>query len=158
MNTKDKTTMVTATEAESYLQAALGEPHGYWRVFLQNNRRPDRKPPHVIPHEVQRGRPKYQIAHLDEYIAMHRNEDMARGKVPGRLDEALKAIGGWPTGRPFVGWITPQVEEGTGVTFVRIQLADPLAIYRLDPDQAREVAAELLEAAAVVDRASGHQT
>jgi len=49
----------------------------------------------------------------------------------------------------------PQVEEGTGVTFVSILLANPLLIFRLDPDQARAVAAELLEAADVVDRAAG---
>ena len=70
----------------------------------------------------------------------------------------MRAIGGWSTGRPFVGWVTPQVEEGTGVTFIRIHLSDPLAIYRLDPKQAREVAAQLIEAADVVDRAAGHRS
>lgn len=146
---------MTPLQAEKHLQAALGERDGFWRVFLQNNRRTDRTPTHPIPFGVQGGRPIYRLADLDKFIAVRKNEAGGRGQVVATLDEAMRAIGGWPTGRPFMGWITPQVEEGTGITFVRIHLADPLTIYRLDPDQAREVARELLEAAAVVDRAAG---
>ena len=153
MNNQNK--VLTASEAEKHLQAALGERDGYWRVFLQNNRRPDRQPAHVIPYAVERGRPVYMSAALDEFIANQKADALDRGQVPGRLDDALRAIGGWPTGRPWAGWITPQVEEGTGVTFVRVHLADPLAVYRLDPDQARAVAKDLIESADQVDRAAG---
>jgi hypothetical protein len=149
----DHKRVFTASEAEKHLQAALGERDGYWRVFLQNNRRPDRQPAHVIPYAVERGRPVYVAGDLDAFIAKQKAESLDRGKVPGRLDDALRAIGGWPTGRPWAGWITPQVEEGTSVTFVRVHLADPLAIYRLDPDQARAVARDLIEAADQADRA-----
>ena len=147
---------MTALQAEAFLRAALGQPDGYWRVFLQNNRRPDRQPAHPIPYGVQRGRPVYLTPDLENFIAAQKNAAGARGQVAGTLDDALRAIGGWPTGRPFVGWITPQVEEGTGVTFVRIHLSDPLRIYRLDPEQAREVASELIEAARVADKAAGN--
>ncbi len=150
-----KSESVSSTDAERYLQAALGEPDGYWRVFLQNNRRPDRSPPHHIPFVVMRGRPQYQTKDLDAFIEYQRESELNRGKVPGGLDDALRAIGGWPTGRPFSANITPQVEEGTGVTFISIFLANPLIAFRLDPDQARSVAAELIEAANVVDRATG---
>ncbi len=146
---------MTPLQAEKHLQAALGERDGFWRVFLQNNRRADRAPTHPIPFDVQRGRPTYQQADLDQFIAARKNEAGARGHVVATLDDAMRAIGGWPSGRPFVGWITPQVEEGTGITFVRIHLSNPLTIYRLDPDQARQVANELLEAATVADRAAG---
>lgn len=146
---------LSANEAARYLQVSLGERDAYWRVFLQNNRRPDRSPTNLIPYRVQRGRPFYLSVDLDAFIAKEKANMMSRGQVPGRLDDALKAIGGWPTGRPWYGWITPQVEEGTGVTFVRVHLADPLAVYRLDPDQAREIAADLIEAADAVDGAGG---
>ena len=155
----DTNKTMTSVQAEKHIQAALGEPDGYWRVFLQNNRRPDRAPSlYVIPYTLLRGRPVYAASELDIFITKQKSEAVvSRGKTPGRLDDAMRAIGGWPTGRPFVGWITPQVEEGTGVTFVRIHLSDPLTIYRLDPDQAREVAAQLIEVANVVDKAAGHQ-
>lgn len=152
-----KTAHMTATQAEEFLRAALGQPEGYWRVFLQNNRRQDRQPTHPIRYAVQRGRPVYQISDLESFVAAQKKAAGARGQVAGTLDDALRAIGGWPTGRPFVGWITPQVEEGTGVTFVRIHLSDPLRIYRLDPEQARDVAKELLEAAEIADRAANHK-
>ena len=150
-----KNEVLTAGEAEKRLQAALGERDGYWRVYLQNNRRPDRQPSYAIPYSVERGRPVYMASDLDAFIANQKAESLERGQVPGRLDDALRAIGGWPTGRPWAGWITPQVEEGTGVTFVRVHLADPLAVYRLDPDQARAVARDLIESADQVDRAAG---
>ena len=146
---------LTSNESEKHLQSALGELDGFWRVFLQNNRRSDRPAAQRIPYAVQRGRPVYQQQDLDKFITARKNEAGARGKVVSTLDEAMRAIGGWPTGRPFVGQITPQVEEGTGITFVRIHLSDPLAIYRLDTDQARTVANELIEAASVADRAAG---
>lgn len=150
--------LMTPLQAEKHLQAALGERDGFWRVFLQNNRRADRAASHPIPYTVLRGRPVYQVTDLDCFIAAQKNATGARGQVAGTLDDALRAIGGWPTGRPFVSQITPQIEEGTGITFVRIHLSDPLAVYRLDPDQARAVAAELTEAAAAVDRAAGHKS
>ena len=154
-----KKTTMTSMEAEKYLQAALGEPDGYWRVFLQNNRRPDRAPTlYVIPYAVLRGRPVYSGTELDIFIAKHRSEAGLRAKTLGRSGDALTAIGGWPTRRPFVGWITPQVEESTGVTFVRLHLSDPFAIYKLSPDQARQVAAELLVVANAVDQAEGERS
>lgn len=154
MNNNDNA-LITSVEAEKYLQFSLGEPDGYWRVFLQNNRRPDRQPPHFIPFLVTRGRPNYRVADLDKYIATYRAGELARGKLPGRLAEAMREIGGWPTGRPFKACITPQVEEATGITFISLHVADPLAIYRLEPEQARSLAAELIEAADVADRAAG---
>ena len=146
---------VAANEAAEYLQAKLGERAPYWRVFLQNNRRPDRNPIHAIPYQVRHGRPFYFAADLDEFIAHQQSSMVARGQVPGTLDDAMRAIGGWPTGRPWLASVMPQFEEGTGVTFVRVLLSDPLAVYRLDPEQAREVAARLIEAADVGDRATG---
>ena len=151
----DSKERVQAGEAAQMLQRELGEREAYWRVFLQNNRRADRKPSTVIPYQVQRGRPTYAQADLEAFVSKSRADAMSRGLVSTKLDDALRAIGGWPTGRPWTAYITPQVEEGTGVTFVRVHLADPLAVYRLDPDQARQVAAELIEAANAVDRAAG---
>lgn len=144
---------LTAADAERYLQAALGEPDGYWRVYLQNNRRPERKPAHVVPFHVVRGRPRYKRSDLDAHIAILRSNELQRGKVPGRLGDVMRAMGGTPTGRPFLPHITPQIEEGEGIGFVRLQIADPLMVFRLDPEQAREVAHQLMAAADAIDRA-----
>lgn len=145
---------LTAADAEKHLQTALGEPDGYWRVYLQNNRRPERKPAHVILFAVVRGRPRYKRSDLDEHIEIIRQDQLRRGKVPGRLQDVMTAVGSTPTGRPFTPHITPQVEEGQGLCFVRIQLPDPLLLFRLEPEQARVVAAELVAAAEFIDRAT----
>ena len=146
--------LLSAAQAESYLQASLGQPNGYWRLFLQNNRRTDRRQTRVVPCFQSRGRPWYDPADLDRFISDHKNTAMARGLVPGRLEDVVLAVGCWPTGRPFVSWISPQIDDESRTGFVRLQLADPMAIYRLNPSEARVVAAELLEAAAGAERAS----
>jgi len=143
--------LLSSTEAEDYLQAALGEPDGYWRIFLQNNRRPERKPTYAIPFEIVRRRPHYQRRDLDVYIELHRAAELQRGKVPGSTSQVLQSLGGWPTGRPFVGWVSTQVEEATGIKYVRLHLADPLAVYRLEPEEARAVPAEMQTAADLAD-------
>lgn len=145
---------LTAAEAERHLQAALGEPDGYWRVYLQNNRRPERKPSHVIPFDVVRGRPRYKKSDLDAHIQIIRQDQLRRGKVPGRLQDVMAAVSSTPTGRPFTPHITPQVEEGQGLCFVRIQLPDHLLVFRLEAEQARTIAAELVAAADAIDHAT----
>lgn len=146
--------LLNPTQAELYLQGSLGQPDGYWRLFLQNNRRTDRRQTRVIPYVQSRGRPWYDPADLDRFISDHKNTAMARGLVSGRLEDVVLAVGCWPTGRPFVSWISHQIDDEGRTGFVRLQLADPLAVYRLNPSEARLVAAELLEAAAGAERAS----
>nr|WP_315488349.1 hypothetical protein [uncultured Rhodoferax sp.] len=154
MDTKEQQQPLSAADAEKYLQSSLGEPDGYWRVFLQNNRRPDRHPAYSIPVEVVRGRPHYLIADLDGFITHYRATELARGKTPGSLGEAMRALGGWPTGRPLNATVTPQVEDTSGITFIQMMVADPLLVFRLAPEQARALAADLTEAADALDRAA----
>lgn len=149
--------MMTAAEAEQYLQSALGEREGYWRTYLQNNRRTERNPRHHIPYQVVRGRPRYEKAHLDQHIALVREDFARRGKVAGSVHEVFKAVGGCPTGRPFVATVSPQIEEGEGIGFLQLLISEPLLVYRLDLEQARQVAAEITEAVNVLERALGSQ-
>lgn len=149
---------LSVADAEKYLQSALGERDGYWRVYLQNNRRPERKPKHEVPYTVVRGRPFYSRSDLDALIAHVRTQDVYRGRATVRIQEALNALGGTATGRPFVASISPQIEEGKGIAFIQLVVSDPLLVFRLELDQALEVATELIEAVGVFERAFGERS
>jgi hypothetical protein len=150
-----RTARLTSAQAELHLKEQLGGELGYWRQFLINNRRVDRRPEWQIPFEVVRGRPAYRESDIAAFTAHQRSDRVKRGFAPGPLKEAMKAIGGWPTGRPFDALVTPQIEDGTGIRFISLIVTEPFVTYRLSVEQAREFAAHIVEAADVLDRSTG---
>jgi hypothetical protein len=156
MSTDDPETL-TSVQAEKYLQDALGEPDGYWRVFLQNNRRPDRAPRlYVIPFLVSRGRPVYRASELDIFITRHQAETGLRGKTPSRI--AKTHPGKATPEHSFAGRITRQVDESTGIAVICLHLQDTDFVYTLEPEQARQVGTQLIQAADGGSDAGGHES
>jgi hypothetical protein len=74
-------------------------------------------------------------------------------KLTGRAAEALRAYGigtatGSTTGRKLeITGILDQTDEVTNEQFVQLIISEPLLVYRLDPEQARDIARRLYQAA-----------
>ena len=78
-------------------------------------------------------------------------------KLSSRAAEALNAFGigeanGSTTGRKLDCTITPQLDPLTRKHFVQIVVKEPLLVFRVEIDQAKELHAELAEVLACVER------
>lgn len=144
--TENNDTMNTAATA-AHLAAELGGKPTLWTTWLTNDRRPGRA--NELMPLAGPGRPRYLRAEVDNFIAADRARRLkAQGPV-GRVAEVLKAVGigeegGSPTGRRLDCQVTACVDEQTNAGFVQLVIASPLLIFRVSPDQARDLAAQLV--------------
>ena len=140
-------------KAEALLNEVIpGETPGYWRRFLQNNRNIHRHPPYRIPFEKLGGGVYYARDDLTKFSEWEKGRRLGSIKLTGRAAEVMRAfgigeVGGTTTGRKLtVDDISPQVDQASGTPFVRLVIADPLLIYRLELSEAQAIARYLLEA------------
>lgn len=150
MNKSPLPLTMSVAETVAYLSSVLGGKPARWTIWLANDRKPGRA--QYLRVEPGPGRPRYARSVVDAYVDAQRAKRLREQGPSGRAVEVLEAFGigteaGSSTGRRFSAQVLPQLDEGTGVPFVQLITASPLAVYRLSVTQAREVAAELTDAA-----------
>ncbi len=155
----DETYLNTNAASEWLHNAIPGESKEYWRHALINNRRQDRTPPHRVPFSTLGRMAIYTLPALEAFAEFEKARRLGEMKLSARAAEAMLAFGigqegGSTTGRQLrVTSITAQVDETTNAPFAQLIIEDPLRVYRLDVQQARSIADELVEAITVCERA-----
>lgn len=137
-----------ALEAAQYLCEALGGQLQHWENWLKNDRRSDRIG--KIPTAPLPGRPRYMRPDLDEFIDGERGSRLRETGGAGRLSEVISALGldsidGSRYGRRLEITVRGQLmDSDTRAPFVQVVIASPLLVYCLSPNQAKEIAEQLL--------------
>ena len=155
MTTTEVTPTLSVKNAAQRLADLLGGNADRWRVWLANDRRPGRA--HQLTPVMGPGRPRYQLAALEAFVTTERARRMKESGPSGRIAEVLKAVGigeegGSSTGRRLDCQVSAQLDEATGAGFIQMVVATPLLVYRLSPNQARGLAADLNQEAADAER------
>ena len=150
-------TKLTTKGAATYLADKL--PHKkieQWELWLRNNRNNSRKAIYRVASELIGRSAYYTHEELNRFVEFERQRYVGTLKLPGRAAEVMLAFGvgqagGSTTGRVFDYQISPQIDACTDTPFVQLVTQNPLRIWRLSTDQAKEFASELIEAANVFD-------
>lgn len=130
-----------------------------WSLWLQNNRNKSRRNAYRIPIERLGGGVFYKPEDLQAFAEWESSRQLGTMKLTGRAAEVMRAFGigdknGSSTGRKLsVTAINPQIDESSGKPFVQFITSDPLMVYRLDPNEAKNIALELIEVANVCEKA-----
>lgn len=130
-----------------------------WALWLQNNRNQSRRAAYRIPFERIAGGVFYRREELAKFAEWEKSRRLGRIKLTGRAAEVLQAFGIGTAGGSIAGRklnvtsITPQIDPASGKPFVQLVTDDPLMVYRLGLDQAKNIASELNEAIGVCERA-----
>ncbi|SAL42496.1 hypothetical protein AWB74_01731 [Caballeronia arvi] len=140
-----------STQAAAELVAAEIDESGgvtYWSRYLTNNRREDRSPPHRIPFQRIGGGAFYLRPDVAAFIAFEKSRRLGVLKLSGRAAEALRAFGigeagGGTTGRNLDCTLTAQLDSTTGTPYAQLVIQDPLLVFRVEPDQLRELHSEI---------------
>ena len=161
MTTTEVTPTLNVKDAAQRLADLLGGNADRWRVWLANDRRPGRA--QQLTPVMGPGRPRYQLAALEAFVTTERALRLKESGPSGRIAEVLKAVGigeegGSSTGRRLDCQVSAQLDEATGTGFIQMVVATPLLVYRLSPDQARDLAVNLYREAADAERYAAAQT
>lgn len=131
--------------ASQMLAGELGGTTAFWGARLQNQRRPERKAASAIPFTVDGdGKVRYEFQDLKRYVA----EETAR-----RVAISSGEAGDQPRAAAVAN-----LDDGSG-SHVRMMVSTgrvTQSAFALQPGMARELAAMLLKAADLVDRALGN--
>jgi len=144
--------------AQTLFEALPDKTLEQWTLWLQNNRNPARRTPYRIPYVKMGGGVFYRTEELEKFVEWEKARRLGSIKLTGRAAEALRAFGigeagGGTTGRKLnVTGINPQVDSVSGLPYVQIITSDPLMVYRVEVEQAREIVRELSEAITVCER------
>lgn len=129
-----------------------------WALWLRNNRNQSRHVPYRIAFERISNATFYRPEELAKFLEWEKSRQLGVMKLTGRAAEVMRAFGigssaGSTTGRKLtIVGIHDQIDDITGEPFVQLITSDPLMVYRLDRDQARKLATELLDAAGAQHR------
>lgn len=152
-NSNDAELYNTGAAAEWLDKALPGETPDYWRHQLINNRRNDRKHPHVIPHATLGKRMVvYTEEALAEFVEFERARRIGAIKLSPRVAEVVAAFGlgeggGSGTGRKLQYSVEGLTDiDGDQSHFVRLITYNPLRYWRLSPEEAVALADELVRA------------
>lgn len=147
-------TILNTNAAGDWMHEAIpSQTPAQWRTALINNRRTDRSTPYRVPFLTMGKAAFYKLDDLKEFVEFEKSRRIGAFKVSAKTAEAFRAVGfnekgGSSTGRKFdVQNISRQINEATGEVFVQLHINNPLYVFRLSPDEAREYAEMLLEAA-----------
>lgn len=139
--------------AEFLSEQLPGRDAKQWALWLRNNRSQSRKVPYRIAFERISNGTFYPPEELAKFVEWEKSRQLGTMKLTGRSAEVMRAFGigtssGSSTGRKLeIVGISPQFDQATGKAFVQLITADPLMVYRLAPEQACEIAQDLLAAA-----------
>ena len=123
-----------------------------WGQWLQNNRNQLRRASYRIPFVKMAGGVFYRREELAKFAEWEKSRQLGTIKLTGRAAEVVRAFGigtsgGSSTGRKLiVQGITAQTDEATGASFIQFITDDPLMVYRLEPEEAKNLARGLLVA------------
>lgn len=152
MNTPEE--MISAERAAGVLAEVLPERTApQWASWLRENRNHSKKAIYRIP-LVKMGRQVfYRRNELNEFVRFHQQLRIGDVRPTGRVAEALGAFG-VGMGGSSTGYAWPQatifaaVDEATGAPFIQLSVPGPRpTVYRLNPNQAVELATALASAA-----------
>ena len=146
---------LSVKDAAQRLAELFGGNADRWKVWLANDRRPGRA--HQLHPVMGPGRPRYQLAAIEAFVTTERARRFKDAGPSGRIAEVLNAVGigvdgGSSTGRRLDCRVQAQRDESTSEGFVQLVIATPLLVFRLSPDQARDLAANLDQEAADAER------
>lgn len=128
-----------------------------WALWLQNNRNQSRRVSYRIPFERMAGGVFYHREELAKFAEWEKSRQLGSIKLTGRAAEVVRAFGigtasGSTTGRKLsVTGINQQTDVATGKHFIQLVTDDPLMVYRLEVDQAKQIGLELLEVVGVCE-------
>lgn len=138
---------LTATETAEHLSKVLGGKASHWAIWLANDRRPTRVNK-LLPQEPGPGRPRYDATLIDnfalEYKRTHQLPD-------SRL--AIKKSSNGDNSRLAASITALTAENGAVVPAVLLVISKPLVTFQLTPDEARAMAARLVNAANQIEEA-----
>ena len=130
---------INAADTAEHLSKSLGGKQSHWAIWLANDRKPSRVN-RRLPQEPGPGRPRYDAAVIDAYIAHYKKEYPElgnNGKRPGS-----------PKNQRFTPHISAMtLAEGADQAVVLFVIAKPLATFKLSAEEARQTAARLIRAA-----------
>jgi hypothetical protein len=133
----------------------IGRDAEQWTLWLRNNRNQSRRAPYRIPFTRISNGTFYHPADIEKFVDWEKSRQLGTMKLTGRSAEVMRAFGigsaaGSTTGRKLeIIGINQQEDQGTGEFFVQLIIGDPLLVYRLTPEQAAQMAADLLCAAGI---------
>lgn len=142
----------TGVAAEHLASLNAGRNVAQWALWLQNNRNPARRAAYRVPYVKLGGGVFYDRDELDRFAEFERGRQLGAIKLTGRAAEVVKAmgigtVGGSTTGRRMtVTGVLGQIDEVTRQPFVQFITAEPFMVYRLDLQQAGDIAKGLLQA------------
>lgn len=138
--------------AQFLSQALTDRTPDQWALWLRNNRNLARHAPYRIDVVHLSNRSFYRPQELAKFIEWEKSRRLGVLKLSGRAAEAMLAYGigtatGSTTGRKLeVVGIYEQTDQVTSERYVQLITGKPLMVYRLDLDQARDIATKLLHA------------
>ncbi|TVO60544.1 hypothetical protein [Denitromonas ohlonensis] len=162
---KEQTIHNTRAAAEYLHEQIPDETVEHWQQALINNRRTDRNPPHRIGFTMIGRGAFYTLEELARFVEFEKGRKLGTMKLSPRAMEALRAVGfnergGSSTGRRFdVTAISRQHDEATGEIFIQLIVNNPhLLVYRLPPEQALEIAQQLIAECGGTPKPDSYQT
>ena len=124
-----------------------------WELWLRNNRNQSRAAVYRVPFERISNGTFYKPEEIAKFVAWEKSRRLGTIKMSGRAAEVMQAFGigtatGSATGRKLlIMGIERMTDPATGQPYVQFITGDPLIVYRLEVDQALQVAAGLRTAA-----------
>lgn len=150
--------VVKLNMVEELLNEAIKEREGYWRNYLINNRKPERHQVYRIPYQKIGRDIYYQTDEVAKFIEWEKSRRLGTVKLTGRAAEALRAFGigedgGGTTGRKLeVTGINAQFDEVRREPYIQLITNNPLMVFRIPIEQAKQISAEFAEAIIFCDR------
>jgi hypothetical protein len=140
--------------AAQFLSVQLpGRNAEQWELWLRNNRNQSRRAPYRIEFERISNGTYYRQSELAKFIEWEESRQLGTMKLTGRSAEVMRAYGigtsnGSTTGRKLeIVGINRQFDQSSDQAYVQVITGDPLMVYRLPLEQARDVAEKLIAAA-----------
>ncbi|MFZ3084935.1 hypothetical protein [Rhodoferax ferrireducens] len=141
------------SQAAQFLSQQLSDrTPDQWELWLRNNRNVSRHVPYRIDVVHISNRSFYRPQDLAKFIEWEKSRRLGVLKLSGRAAEAMLAYGigtatGSTTGRKLeVIGVHEQTDQVTKERYVQLITGNPFRVYRLDLDQARDIATQLLHA------------
>ena len=134
---------INAAETAHHLAQALGGSPAQWSTWLANDRKPSRVNC-CLPQEPGPGRPRYNVALVDGYIADNQ-------RVQPQAVQAGNTLGSWSR-RRFESHISAMtLASGADQAAVLFVIPKPLVSFVLSAQEARQMAARFIKAADEID-------
>lgn len=151
--------LYTSSKAAAILHEQLPDKTAaQWATWLHNNRNnPAHGAIHKVPFERAGKSVLYRADDLATFVEFEKSKRIGTMKLSGRAAEALRAVGfgeaaGSTTGRKLECTLVAARDEAGGKNFAQLIIRNPFVVFRLEPEQVRELATEFADMATAFDR------